>query len=373
MADILSKKKIMFVLPRMNGGGAERVVSILANHFSEYYDVTLLVLVSKESFYPLDERVKFISADFKVNRTNKFFRAMSLAFNFLRSVCFVRSAVSEDNPDIVFSILEEADIVTYLAMLGNKKAARICSERNDPTKRSKLMQFILRRIYDGCDMLVCQSAKVADYYENVPKEKKVVVPNPVDFSRYPERVPEGDKKCIVGVGRLRDQKNFRLLIDGFALISDRYENVNLVIYGEGSQREELERRISELGLEGRVELPGASRQVLMDIRDATVFVMSSDYEGFPNALVEAIAVGVPVISTDFSTGIARDIIKEDVGIVIPCGDKNALANALETLLSQPEKRRYIRENGYKSVVKFETDKVVEMWDELFASLEMSGI
>ena len=373
MVDILSKKKIMFVLPRMNGGGAERVISILANRLCDRRDVTVLVLVSQESFYSLDDRVRFISADFKVNRTNRFFRIISLAANFLRSVFFVRKQISKINPHIVFSVLEETDIVTYLAMLGKKETARVCSERNDPTKRSRLMQFILKKIYQNSDCLVCQSATVSDFYSNVPDSRKKVIPNPVDFSKYPERVSEGEKKRVVGVGRLREQKNFRMLIDSFALVAEQHSDVDLVIYGEGSQREELERRISELGLEGRVELPGASRQVLADIRDATVFVMSSDYEGFPNALVEAIAVGVPVISTDFPTGIARDIIKEDVGIVIPCGDKNALANALETLLSQPEKRRYIRENGYKSVCEFETDKVVEMWDELFASLEMSGI
>lgn len=359
------RRKLMFVLPRMNGGGAERVVSIIANHMCDTYDVTILVLVSNESFYPLDERIRFVSANYEVDRRNKVTRLASLGRNFLKAIGFVRDMVNEIQPDIVFSLLEETDIVTFLALIGKRQIVRLCSERNDPTKRNPLLQRVLNRIYSHCDCLICQSDTVAKYYCNIPESKKKVIPNPVDFSGYPARVEEGEQTRIVAAGRLRSQKNFRLLIDSFAAIAIQYPQVKLIIYGEGVQRFELEARIQELGLERQIELPGASKNLLMDIRDAAVFVMSSDYEGFPNALVEAIAMGIPVISTDFPTGVAHEIVTQDVGLVVPCGDQNAMRDAMRHMLDNADTRAVIRSKGYQTLKRFEVDHVTCMWNELF--------
>lgn len=362
------RRKLMFVLPRMNGGGAERVVSIIANHMCETYDVTILVLVSNESFYPLDERIRFVSANYEVDRRNKVTRLVSLGRNFLRAIGFVRERVNEIQPDIVFSLLEETDIVTFFALIGKKHIVRLCSERNDPTKRNTLIQTVLNRIYSRCDCLICQSETVAKYYRKIPEERKVVIPNPVDFSAYPDRVAEGTQTRIVAAGRLRPQKNFRLLIDSFAAIASQYPQVKLTIYGEGVQRTELEARVQELGLESRIELPGASQDLLVDIRDAAIFVMSSDYEGFPNALVEAIAMGIPVISTDFPTGVAREIIAKDVGLIVPCGDQIAMSGAIKSLLSDEEVRQIIRKEGWKCLSQFETENIVQNWKTVIDQL-----
>lgn len=358
------RRKLMFVLPRMGGGGAERVVSIIANHLCEQYDVTILVLVSNESFYSLDKRIRFISANYEVNRSNKVTRLISLARNFLNAIRFVHTKVNEIEPDIVFSLLEETDIVTYLALLGNERIIHLCSERNDPTQRSTILQKAINWIYQRCDYLVCQSQTVSDYYAKVSADKKIVIPNPVDFSSYPARVPEGDRLHIVAAGRLRPQKNFCLLIDSFARVAVQFPDAYLTIFGEGPQRELLEGQVNTLGLSERVKLPGASKQLLEDMRDASVFVMSSDFEGFPNALVEAIAIGIPVISTDFATGVAHEIIDDNVGIVVPCADKVAMSAALACLLGDEQKRKLIRENGYLSLARFDTEKVLLRWSDL---------
>ena len=362
------RRRIMFVLPRMNGGGAERVVSTLSKHLCENYDVTLLVLVSNESFYQLDSRIHFISAMFEVNRRNKITRLASLACNFFQAIYFVRKQVKIVSPHIVFSILEESDIVTALALIGLKKIFHISSERNDPEARNTLIQGILNRIYRRCDCFVCQSERVAKYYSSIPDSKKCVIPNPVNFSGYPERIGEGKIKRIVGVGRLKPQKNFELLIDSFGIIAPRYPEVQLDIYGEGTLRKRLQRQINNLKLEKRVTLRGASTQVLKDIRDASLFVMSSDFEGFPNALVEAVAIGIPVISTDFPTGVAREIVTDEVGMVVPCNDKEALADAMDKLLSDAEWRNKIRNNGYKAVDRFESSHVMQIWDHVLTKV-----
>ena len=364
----MEKKKILFVLPRMNSGGTERVASILANHLCRTYDVTLLVLVSDTSFYPLEKEVRFVSADFAVNRASKAARMVSLARNFWQAVRFVRREIKRQKPQIVFSLLAEADIVTALALTGVRGVYHISSERNDPTVRNRWVQRILNRIYRRCSRFVCQSQTVARWYDKIPQENKVVIPNPVDFDHYPQPVPEGPQTRVAAVGRLRPQKNFDLLIDSFSMIAPRHPQVQLDIYGEGPLREPLQEKIHALGLDGRVNLRGASKQVLTDIRDAAVFVMSSDYEGFPNALVEAIAMGLPVISTDFATGVAREIIGPETGLVVPCGDREAMAHALDDLLSHPERRAEMREKGRKAVEPFACDRVIDAWDRFFQDL-----
>lgn len=359
------KPKLLIIIPRMGGGGAERVVSIVANHLvRSEYQVRLFTLVDGESFYPLDEAVEQATAGFTVNRKNKLTRTVSLARNFLNAILRIREQVRTFQPDIVFSVLEEADIVTWLA--GTGKARWLVSERNDPTRRSAWYTRLLNHIYKRTDGMVCQSRTVADYYSFV--QNKWVIPNPIDKAVYPAKAPESVPAKIVSVGRLVPQKNTRLLIDAFHRICDRYPEVTVTIYGEGPERKMLEQLISDLRLEHRVFLPGASKKVLQKIRDAALFVMPSDYEGFPNALVEAITIGIPVISTDFGTGVARELIREDVGEVVPCGDAAALAGAMERLLCDPDRRSRIREVGSRATDPYQVDSVLQLWTSLFEKL-----
>ena len=365
-----SKKKVLILIPRMGGGGAERVVSIVANHLcaEEDYEIRLNVLVSGESFYPLDPRIDYRSAGFEVNRKNKLTRMISLGRNFLGAISYVKKVIREYRPDVVFSLLEEMDIVTYYALKDKRTCAFVCSERNDPTKRNKPLQKLLERIYKTVDLFVCQSQTVADYYSMVPESVKTVVPNPIDFAKIPERVEESKPPRVVAVGRLVKQKNFPMLIESFATVAAAHEDVTLTIYGEGPERGTLEAQIEALGLSDRIILAGAHKDVVNCVRDAAVFAMSSDYEGFPNALVEAISVGVPVVTTDFPTGVGRELVTEKVGAVVDCGDAEAMAKALSDLLSDDERRANIRAEGYRVTRPFAVENVVKMWEDLFSKL-----
>lgn len=362
----MENKKILIVIPRMNGGGAERVVSIVASHLARKgYRVRLFTLVSDESFYPLDPAVELQSALFTVNRASRFTRMVSLGKNFLNAILCIQEQLREFQPDILFSVLEEADIVTWLA--GNRKHCKwLVSERNDPTRRPGWYTALLNFIYHRADGMVCQSRTVADFYSFV--KRKWVIPNPIDPSLYPAKVPEAQPPRIVSVGRLKPQKNTALQVEAFSRIAAKYPDLTFTAYGEGWEREMLEAAIAEKHLEDRFFLPGASQKVLEEIRDAALFVMSSDYEGFPNALVEAITIGVPVISTDFATGIARELITEDVGEVVPCGDAEALAQAMDTLLGDPHRRERIRQVGSHATDPFQVDTVLKQWTQLFDEL-----
>ena len=141
---------------------------------------------------------------------------------------------------------------------------------------------------------------------------------------------------MVGVGRLLEQKNFPLLIRAFARLPEQFSDYTLEIYGGGRLEERLQKQIDELGFSDRIRLMGVKKSVMRYIADAALYVMSSDYEGFPNALAEAMASGIPVISTDFATGVARDLIKKENGMVVPVGDEDALLAAMVNMLSRED-------------------------------------
>ena len=161
--------KIMFIIPRMNGGGAERVVSNLANSFCVGNKVMICTLVSDESFYDLKQKnILFKSANCDINRKNKITRLDSYRKNFFKSLKFVRKEIHEFKPDCVISFLVETDIITYLVTRKNKNIVNVYSERNDPTKRNRIIRLILKHIYKKSDLFVCQSQKVSDYYSYIP-------------------------------------------------------------------------------------------------------------------------------------------------------------------------------------------------------------
>lgn len=359
-------RKILILIPRMGGGGAERVASIIANKLSHEYIVQITTLVSEKSFYCLDTKVKLTSANYVINHKNNVTRLASMGKNFINAIFYTRNVIKEYRPDIVFSLLEEMDIVTYLATRNLKGFKWICSERNDPTKRNPALQKVLEKIYCGCDILVCQTKTVEKYYSMVKNKK--VIPNPVDIQSFPQRVEESKPPKIVAVGRLVPQKNIGMLVESFSMIAHQYPNVHVTVYGEGPERKKLENLIRDKNLQGRFGLPGSTQDIIEHIKDAAIFALPSNYEGFPNVLLEAAAMGVPIVSTDFETGAAKEIINENVGILVPLGDARAFATALSTLLANEKLRKHIRCVSRAAVEPFEVDKVATMWEVLFKTI-----
>ena len=346
----------------MGGGGAERVVSLLSGALAEKgNDVTVFTLVGGESFYPLNPKIHFESVGISVNRKNKLTAAFSKIKFFPKSFFAIRKKLRKEKYDVVISMLTECDILVGLCRRFGVKCKHICSERNDPTRRKPSYMRLLKKTYKKSSLFVCQGKRVYDYYDCVPESIKKIIPNPIDGETLPERIIT-DSKRVVGVGRLNKQKNFPLLIKSFASLGDDFKDFRLDIYGEGPERKALEELIENLNVKDRVTLCGAQKNVKELISDAEMFVMSSDYEGFPNALLEAMAIGLPVISTDFSTGIASELIDKENGAVIPVGDEAALTDAMRTLLSDKEKRISMGENNREKCKRFYTPNILAEWE-----------
>ncbi len=358
-------KKCLLLIPRMGNGGAERVMATIANNLCREHEVRIVTMTDDaESFYPLDGCVSIKGLGRGVNRKNKITKLFTMATGGVRVFFALRREIKTWKPDVVLSFLQSANAMAILSKMLGAKCRLVVSERCDPAERSRLNRWFERRFYRKADVVVCQSRKVIDFFPEKHRGNCVVIPNPIAADAIPPRYEGERRKTVVGVGRLDTQKNFKMLISAFSKLPEQFADYTLEIYGGGWQEKELQAHVEALGLQGRAHLMGVKKGVMHYISDAALYVMSSDFEGFPNALVEAMATGLPVISTDFSTGVARDLIGEKNGIVIPVGDEAALVEAMTKMLSDESRWEDMSRANRELLETLSESRVMALWNEV---------
>lgn len=312
----------MVITAAMVAGGAQRVIAQLVNNWVENgQEIYLIETENREDFFSLNPSI----LRYKIGKMSN-----STLTDKLKRYSVIREKIKEYSPNIILSLPEEIGIYVAIANIGTNIPI-VVSERNNPwvMPNSKITRFLRNISYYFVNGLIFQSSNAKSFFPEMIQKKGIILRNPLDLSRLPEIYVGKRKKRIVSVGRLEPQKNFPLLLDAFAEFNKKYDDYELIIYGEGSQRYFLEKKTMELGLKNNVKFPGRSNNVLEEIKDASMFVMTSDYEGVPNALIEAMAMGMPVISTDCEPGGAATLIKNGInGSLVPIKDKNALVNAM---------------------------------------------
>lgn len=352
----------------MDSGGAERVASTLANAWSSRGDqVTLMPTFSGggKCFYKLSSDVHSVYlADLVSSRTRTF-------VNRLTRLRALRRFIAAERPDIVVSFLSNVNVASIVASVGLGIPLVVC-ERTDPFALpvSRWLWFACRFTYPLADALMVQTHAVATKYASAgwPLRRVRVIPNPVPGQMLNIQPIDsvGGKKRLLSVGRLAEEKQFGLLIRVFASLARRHASWSLRIAGEGFLRSALQRQIVELGLEGRVEMPGRIENIGEELAEADAFVLTSEYEGFPNALLEAMAVGLPCVTFDCPSGPREMSIDGQVALLIPLNNEQALGQALERLMSDAELRQSLGSRARASVVKrFALDRVLGQWDSLF--------
>ena len=337
-------------------GGAERQITMLANALADRgHDVQMLVLAENNPKYPISEKVHII--DLSGDEGTGKLRSIKRFFAY-------RQAIRQLSPDV--SIHFNFQSAYFSAALPKTEVGKVIySERGDPgdAEYDGLMGAVRKLVLPHIDGFVFQSRGAQSYFDDEVQSRSIVIPNPVYVNRsdYPELTKR--KKMIVSVGRLHKQKNQELLIEAFSRIAGSFPEYELLIFGEGELEAYLSQKIDVLGLQGRVRLMGTTRRLHEAIYDASLFVLSSDYEGLPNALLEAMALGLPCISTDCRPGGAREIICDGKdGLIVPIGDAEKLSEAMRSLLSNPEYAKQLAERAQESIARFRAGEVYGRWE-----------
>lgn len=345
---------IVFVLASLGSGGAERVVSLLANKMVERGNqVEIVCLKFNDVYYQTDSRVKVTLA-------------MQQTKNRLTEVFWLRKYLKQQKPDVVIPFTEGVYCFTILSLLGTGIPI-IASERLDPAAMSKTRKILKRILLPFADWLVVQTQSIKEYFPKSIQKKTSIIYNPVNNSVFnlPSLQGRAGERLnrIISVGRLYPQKNQAMMIRAFAKIADNFPDWQLVIFGEGPLRAELEFLVSSFKLQDRVLLPGRTEYVIEELRKSNIFCMSSDYEGMSNSMIEAICVGLPIVTTDVS-GVKELVENGKNGVVVPCGDVDKLGKTFSELMSNERLMEEYSRNNYSKKELFRIDTIVNQWEQL---------
>ena len=349
----MEQKKIVFFTGSMGRGGAERVISILSDHFvCQNWDVTIVMLLhDRAGGYTLNDKVK-VKTFFPENS--------GMVKKIICNIRNIRSYIKKTKPDVLVSFMAQNTLVSGIACAG-LGIRYIASERIDPSmvKRNFIYKKILNSLYRRADKVIFQTERAKNYFGEKIKNNSVIIGNPISV----EFEATQTNKKIVSAGRFTQQKNQKMLIDAFSMIVKKHPEYVLEIYGEGKERQNLEKQISELGLEDCVFLPGNKKNLHECIKDAQIFVLPSNFEGLSNALLEAMMMGLACVSTDCA-GSDEVIISGENGLLVPVGNKEELETAIVNLIEDKKLREQIARNGKKSVEKFRAENIVSKWIEV---------
>lgn len=361
--------KLTFVISSLERGGAERIISVLAGAWAERGEqVTLITFDDAEApAYPLHPRVVLKS----LSVPNKFARnPFHALYRNVRRIRLLRRLIRQSGPDAVISFLDFPNIVTLLASRGLGVPV-IVSERANPAYDDlKMIWRILRRLtYPRAAALVCQTNAMVALLQQKIKVAGYAIPNAVEL---PPAGNDGVPKCdavnsrkIIAMGRLVPQKGFDLLLEAFARIAGRHPEWSITVLGKGPLIGQLEAQAASLGLKNRVSFAGAVSDPFHVLRAADLFVFSSRFEGFGNALTEAMACGLPVISFDCPAG-PSDIIRQGVdGVLVPAEDVAGLANTMDYLMSDAAERERLARRAPEVLTRFSLERVLAMWEKVF--------
>lgn len=285
---------------------------------------------------------------------------------------YIRKIVSEKQPDIICSFSTETAAMGTIALLGMKHGKVVLAERGDPFTFPLIWKCLSQLAYLKADNCVFQLEKQGMWYGKMVMKKSTVIPNP--YVPTGEVVPfSGEReKQIVSVGRFVAEKRFEVLIDAFKVVHEVYPDFRLVIFGDGPFRSKYEQMIQAYGLEDCVDLPGYSKNAMNDIRDSSVFVLSSLYEGIPNTLIEALSIGVPTVSTDCTPG-GPDFLTDHGrrGLLVPVNDVKAMSAAIIKIISNPSFANQLSVLGREIISDFDKEKIASKWVQFFKAVLMN--
>lgn len=350
--------KVILYINAIHHGGAERVMVNLAEYFAASGAETILVTSFVDQWeYPLPPAVRRLSLEETELKQGKLKRNIS-------RVLKLRRILIQEKPDVLISFMAEPNYRALIAAKG-LPVKTIISVRSDPDKEyaGKVGRFLGQYLLPSADGCVFQTEDAKGWFPAKLQAKSTIIFNPVKEDFYHiERTSVSGR--IITFGRIEAEKNHKLLIHAFSMISEQYPHAELYIYGEGSMMSQLRQYIEDLQLTERVHLPGSSSNIPSVLKDGDLFVLSSDFEGMPNALMEALTAGLPCISTNCPCGGPRALIEhEKNGLLVPVGDLQGLADAMKKILSDSSYAQQLGEQAKLRADKYHPDQIFNQWTQ----------
>ncbi len=347
-------KKIAFLIPNMGNGGAERVISILSSVLSDDYYVYILMTDDDLIEYEIDKNVNVQYIPYYQSK-NKFIRNLS-------HILAVRKQLKKLEIDIVISFLISANFLAILASLFSKRRI-IVSERSDPYHncQSLILSHVRNLLYRFSSAIICQSKAAKTYFPLKVQKKIIIIPNPI-LSDLPIKRNDYFEPIIITAARLHKDKRIDLLIRAFAKVTNECSDIILKIYGKGPQENELKNLVRQLSLCDRVKFMGNHLRWHQESMNAYAYVTSSSFDGMCNSMIEAMATGIPCISTTSLGSAAAEIItNEENGLLIPANDMDALYKAMIKLIDDPNLRIKLSNEGRKIKELLNKDRICQQW------------
>ena len=354
--------KITFVTATLTSGGSERVMSIVANKMQERgYEVEIICLNDQIVFYPINEGIKITHVEVEAG-------TKSLP----KKLWWFRKHIQKTQPDVVIAFMVSVYTVTLFALIGIDIPV-ISSVRNDPAYSNLRKKITRKLLLPRSAHVVVQTQQIKKFFNKGIQKMTSVIYNPVNEKVF-KLQPTKKENRIISVGRLYPQKDQKTMIEAFAKVSEQHPDWQLVIYGEGPERKALEKMIQDprFKIQDKVLLPGRSENIVDELNKSKIFCLSSVYEGMSNALVEAICVGLPIVTTKVSG--TEELIKNgENGFIVNIGDKESMAKALTKIIEDENLQNQFTEKNKAQAIKFETNTIVNQWEDLVNSVVRSKV
>ncbi len=361
--------RIACLIATLGSGGAERVATTLCNTWVEMgHGVDLLTYQDENelSHYPIRESVRLHRLGVAGGSAGLWQRVL----NVRRRIDAPRKWLRQIRPDVLVCFITGTNIFGLLAARG-LGVPIVISERIHPAHHRFRWPIPVarRRLYPTANALVVQTPDIAQWFQTQLGITAAVIPNPIEVDRFIDRAKNGDRKSLVSVGRLHRQKGYDDLIAAFAPLAPAFPDWDLTILGEGPERASLEALIANLRLGGRVTLPGVVDDIPRRLASATIYVQPSRYEGFPNALLEALAAGCPVLATDAPGATSSLLQNGKYGFLTSVGDVQTLSDNLQCLMSDPELREKYTRSAPQATSPYDVNDIARQWIDLFDTVQ----